>query len=231
MTIRFTSTTSAITWLASDAMYFHAARRAFVRAKAEKTRIDAELYRVEDTSVQPQPDQGPDLSRLYGPFLENLAVAHVMAASSLEAHINACAFQHLKAREFENFDKLSIDGKWLLLPRLLGHTDAFDVGSEPFQGFKRLIGARNALLHAKPRRETLDLFREPQPPESLKQLGLTIDSAEQSLRSASRMIERLATLLGASSPAWTTSDEYDAFEFSIDTSVSMQEDADPESGG
>lgn len=79
--------------------------------------------------------------------------AVMLAAASLEAHINFLAFTELSVWKEE--DRLSLLDKWMIVPRVLcGKT--FDRGSQPFQGFHELVALRHKLMHPKTRRERLD---------------------------------------------------------------------------
>src|SRR5439155_11137514 len=95
---------------------------------------------------------------------------HLLCASCLEAHINQHAKDVLAGKEYDDFDKISLTGKWRFLPKLLGKA-GFESGTEPFQSFDRLVGWRNDLIHYKRRREE---WNSKPIPGFLEKLGLTI---------------------------------------------------------
>lgn len=105
----------------------------------------------------------------------------------------------LNAYPLEEFDKLSITGKWLFLPKIIGSA-SFDPGREPFQSFRALARTRNSLVHYKAKRER---WKGYEVPGFLDQLALTKGDAEKSVHTAEAMIIRLATLLGEGTPDWT----------------------------
>jgi hypothetical protein len=82
-------------------------------------------------------------------LIRTVATAHMLCAASLEAHINIRAENLLGGKDYEEFDKLSIAGKWLFYPILKGVTGRFDPGAQPFQKFQILIKRRNDLVHYK----------------------------------------------------------------------------------
>lgn len=92
------------------------------------------------------------LGERHGPFLQSLATVHILCTASLEAHINVRAQDLLEGRVRDAFERLSLDAKWLLLPKVLG-LPGFDPGAEPFQSFDCLIRTRNKLVHYKVHRE------------------------------------------------------------------------------
>src|SRR5439155_21959892 len=117
-------------------------------------------------------------------LLESTAATHIFAAASLEAHINQRAEQRLLKIEFEYFDRLAPDGKWMILSRLLG-ASSFDAGKEPFQSLVQLMKWRNNLLHHKPLRE---FWRLGSVPTFVDKLGLTLRSAERTVRLVPRIV-------------------------------------------
>lgn len=79
--------------------------------------------------------------------------AVMLAVASLEAFVNDVASTELLIWKEE--DRLSLLDKWIIVPRALsGRT--FDRGTEPFQGFQRLVVLRHKLVHPKTRRARLE---------------------------------------------------------------------------
>jgi len=211
-----------VTTLLTDALCLHAARGALesgkkhisqierARARFEKlvAREQAALLRHGDDFYKAYDDLEPiyiqmesaeySLGAAHAPLLQALAATHIFCAASLEAHINLRSEEYLKGSYHEQFQKLSLEGKWLFLPQVLGR-QGFDPGGEPYQSLEAMIGYRNRLIHYKPRRE---VWKSPGVPAFLSKLGLTVDAAERSLTSTPRIIAALAEKLGAKVPYW-----------------------------
>ena len=138
-----------------------------------------------------------ELGAAYAPVLQSLALVHILAAASLEAHINARAarLERLPSRKFR---QSSLKSKWLTFPSLVEPTGlGFDPEAQPFQGFVRLIGFRNALVHYWTR---VDYWTPPGVPSFLDELGLTTEDGEASLAAVRGMVGELARQLGE--PIW-----------------------------
>jgi hypothetical protein len=225
-----------MTVLAVDAMYFHAARQAFKQAgeatkaieKAELrvARHQAKIDRVNQQHADDEIDDSTHYNKLeplaiqmesveygvgvaYGPFLQHLATVHVFSAAALEAHINIRGQELLAGRMWDLFERLSLDAKWLFLPRLRG-LPGLEPGAQPFQGFDRLIKVRNKLVHYRVQREP---WRgSAVPPQFLEELGLSVEAAEQSLATVRNMAKELARLLGDREPWWLDAEDASFFE-------------------
>jgi hypothetical protein len=214
--------TDYLSILRVDLMYFSAARRCHEQAKSAMPVAEAEAKRLEvlwkksvEIENRPYPNdreeensfdystemerisiaienQGQSVGFAYAPILENIAMTHLLCGACLEAHINQKAEQLLSSREFEDFDRMTITGKWLFLPKILGHA-GFDPGNEPFQSFDQLIKWRNKLAHYKELRESWSM-RYPVP-EFLTKLGLTVPQAEKSHQATRAIVHALARQL------------------------------------
>ncbi len=138
------------------------------------------------------------LGERHAPLIQECASVHILCSASLEAHVNYQAERALPKAEWEQFERLSLEAKWLLLPRLLGLTP-FNPGVEPYQGFVNLVRYRNALVHYKTKREE---WVPPGIPSFLRKLGLDEDAAERSMKAAAGMIGELAVQLGEGRPRW-----------------------------
>jgi len=143
------------------------------------------------------------VTEAYGPLLRQLALVHILSATSVEAHINIRAEAALKGKYWRTFEHLAVEAKWLFFPKILG-LEGFEVGSEPYQSFSAIIVARNKLVHYKPQAEPYEGFDDPE--AFAKRLDLTIDAAERSLRGVMGMVTRLASQLGERPPWWIASD-------------------------
>ena len=157
-------------------MYYHAARHAYEavqrcapaikKAQARIERLIAKEHRIlathdgdryaaadelETIYIQME-DAEYAMGAAYGPLLEHLATVHILATPSVEAHVDSQAHELLSGQVWSEFDRLSIQGKWLLLPRVLGKA-GFDPGKQPFQRFAQLAKLRNNLVHYKVKKE------------------------------------------------------------------------------
>jgi hypothetical protein len=120
----------------------------------------------------------------YAPVLEHIAIVHLLCANCLEATINAIGKDLLNGSMFEEFDKLSLTGKWLFLPKIQ-KLEGFDPGKDPFQSFSRMVKFRNFLTHYRPKKESGPGFAVP---TFLASLGLTVEDAESSVKVTRKMV-------------------------------------------
>lgn len=228
------------TVLAVDAMYFQMALRArseFQGAQSKTTQAEgrAAVVQAEMDNLNEMFDRGEidhatlydkfeplaigmdsyeyAVGAAYGDLLKPIATVHLLCVASLEAHINIRAEQLMEGRIWKSFGRLSIDAKWLFLPRLVGLV-GFDPGAQPFQRFDRLIKTRNKLAHYKPRREPWT--GSGAPPEFLNDLGLTVKDAERSVSAVRSMVTRLAEQLSEGKPSWLEAGESNFFEIERD---------------
>lgn len=129
----------------------------------------------------------------------------------LEARINLVADQRLAGKALDAFDKLSLEGKWLLLPAMLSGT-ALDPGKQPFQGFSELVRKRNTLVHPKGA-ELLRLLIKSNDPNSLLETGLK--DAANALETTKAMIAELASIFSETRPAWIDGKEHKFYSLSV----------------
>jgi hypothetical protein len=134
----------------------------------------------------------------FGLCIQSIVLAHVFSALTLETHINAAAAAHLSGRARDEFDDLSIKGKWLFLPRLL-NKESFDPGAEPYQSFSTLVAIRNRLVHAKSH-DAAKVRGASRSPRELLSTG--VREASRSVGTVRKMVLALATFLGVEPPAW-----------------------------
>jgi hypothetical protein len=227
--------------LAVDALYYHAARKACSQAVACMRRIEraegriATLQRKIDALTHTPEGEGDSqlalrnytaleplcfqmegaeyqLGEAYGPMLQNVALVHILSASSAEAHINIKAQGRLHGRDWDAFERLSVDAKWLFLPKLLG-LPGFESGRQPFQGFDSLLRIRNRLVHYHIHAEPWD---SPGVPEFLTALGLNVELGERSLEAVRGMVSELAHQFREEAPSWLTRPKANFFEVTLD---------------
>lgn len=229
-----------MTVLAVDAMYFHAAMESLGRAAAASlavkkadTKVARHLSKIEALKEEHEREDIADLAyherleRLaiqmedieygvgatYGPLLQRIAAVHFFAVASLEAHVNQRAQQHFGGQPLDEFEKLSLRGKWLFLPKMLG-VPGFDPGQEPFQAFGSLIRWRNRLVHYRAQREPWDGSSDP--PHFLQRLGLSVASARKAVATVPKMVKILAQQLGDDEPWWLDADKPSYFEVQME---------------
>lgn len=214
------------TCLVVDALYFHAARQALERAKGatkgiEKAErrwkaLEAKEARILDKHGGDSYAAGDELESIYiqmdgaeyalgeahAPLLKETAVVHMLCAASLEAHVNAIAGESLSAKEKGIFERLALDAKWLLLPRVLG-CSVFEADRQPFQRFAKLVKLRNRLVHYKGVKEEWTMGTVP---SFISKLGLTLRDAEDSIKAVDGMMRALAKKRGVEPPTWLRPD-------------------------
>ena len=227
------------TTFAVDAMFYSAARKARERANIARkgvARANKEIFQRQermDSIKQRAEDRNEDVPyaewerygitmeslefsvvEAHGLVLRELAIAQIMSAQSLEAHINTRGKTLLTNREWEAFERMPLDAKWLFLPDELGKP-RFTVGAEPFQSFDRLVKTRNQLVHYKVQKEPYHGFEDS---DSLaRKLGLTFEDVDRSIGAVKTMIWELAKQLGeARGPGWLESEGSHFFEIEED---------------
>ena len=212
------------TTLLIDAMYFHAAKIAYATAKKsligigkarkafsdlryEETEIldryNGDSYRAYD-ELEPVYIQMENaeygIGAAYGPYFQNIALTHILCTTTAEAHINLIAKVHLEGKFRKIFEKISVEGKWLFLPKIIGDT-TFDQGTEPFQSFSGLIKYRNELVHYKGIKESWESLEKGMP-TFLDKLGLSLRRARKSIQAVRDMIQELSRMINKEPPYW-----------------------------
>jgi hypothetical protein len=222
------------TSLQIDAMYFHAARQAHARAEAKLPEIrkaednwkslDQECEDVlskHDDNHSAYDELEPiaiqlegahySIGEAYAPLLKEIAVVHILCTATLEAHINSVAKGMLQGKEQDLFERLSLEAKWLFLPKILGFS-GFNPGCEPFQSFARLLGYRNDLIHYK---ELKEKWVYGSVPQFINLLGLTIEDSRKSIATVVGMVRELAQQRNTELPYWLREDLNEMSYFEI----------------
>ena len=214
------------TELSIDAMYYHASRQAHERAQRAKILVNqaekrwsrleekwnsiekkhrkhqTEAYDdLEPISIQME-DAHYEIGKAYGALLKEVAVVHILSTAALEAHINSIAKETLVGKMYKSFEKLSLETKWLFLPKML-NLHGFEPGKQPFQNFSKLIRYRDKLIHYKSIQEP---WIQGTVPEFIKNIGLTIADSERSILTAAGMIRALSRIREVEPPFWLRSD-------------------------
>jgi hypothetical protein len=202
----------------AEELYFRAAQQALEQAASLRTDVLAEgqdyslegllwLAEAYDLGDEVDPDidvrdfdtLADSLRAALDRFTLAVASVDVFTVMTMEAHINSIADQRFGNSTQILFDRLSLDGKWLFLPQLVGVGEVFDTGGEPFQSFKQLIRRRNGIVHRKGEGRTVILRATASPDEYMAPKLLT---AECGLRAAGSMVNALAKALKVAAPAW-----------------------------
>ena len=223
------------TYLQIDAMYFHAARKAHARAEAKLPEIrkaedywksldqeyDNIISKHDDDIASAYDEFEPiaiqmegahyEIGEAHAPLLKEIAVVHILCAATLEAHVNSVAKEMLRGKEQDLFERLSLEAKWLFLPRVLGFA-GFDPVCEPFQSFSILLGYRNDLIHYKELREKWVYGSVPQ---FINRLGLTVEDSRKSIAAVVGMVRELAQQRKTEPPCWLREDLNEMSYFEI----------------
>jgi hypothetical protein len=233
---KFTNLPVLKTTMRVDAMYLHAARTNFDLAIKQERKINTARRQIEKLNIrrdmilkrhdgdeiaaydQLEPlyiqMESADyrLGEAHGPQLQAFAMVHILAAAALESHINIQAAERLTRGIFNLIERFSLEAKWITIPRLFC-LPGFDIGSEPYQSFSKLVNYRNSLIHYKPHIED---WKSPGVPIFLSDLGLTQKAAEKSLQAATAMISQLAKQFGDEKPFWISRTGINYFEITVD---------------
>ena len=210
------------THFAVDAMYFQAAQSSFEQGVQAERKVDRARHKhevlidraaaIRDAHHGDEVGAYDELEPIYirmestaynvgaawAPALRAFSITHICCAAALESHVNIRAEDLLAGFLLKKFNKLDIESKWVLLPKMLG-LEGFDVGDQPFQGLTQLVRFRNQLVHYRDRSEP---WVDPGVPGFLGNLGLTREAANQSIECVRKMIAALATLLKQEPPYW-----------------------------
>ncbi len=214
------------THLLIDALYFHAARQAHSRAiKTQKKIVRTEkkwasleakeeriLAKHNNDQYEASDELEPvyidfsnvhyEIGESYAPLLKEVATVHILTTATLEAFINKIAKLQLKGKNLDHFEKISIEAKWLFLPKILG-LPGFELGKQPFQRFSNLMKYRNNLVHYKGLKEKWEFGGVP---KFIRKLGLTLHDSEDSIKAVQELTKQLSQQLGYDDPYWLRSD-------------------------
>src|SRR5438874_179538 len=159
------------TCLEASQMFLHGAEEALKRAKEKWPKVEKCQARIqalfakeerirrrhakaptvmheklESIAIQLCDSEQYSLEQGFGTAAMECALVHILSAAAAESFINAIANERLSGQEWDAFDKLSIEGKWLFLPRLV-KVKGFKPGEQPHQGFSKCVKYRNGLMH------------------------------------------------------------------------------------
>jgi hypothetical protein len=189
-----------------EILYYHIALDALESAKLDYKNMkqaQAEYEKIELANAEPIAEEAaPEVP--WFKMIEHVTTSMVFSALCLEAFINQEYEEHLKNHElFNDLERLSLEAKWRLLPLLLGSSETFNTGAEPYQTFDDMIFTRNQrFVHFKP-------DKEGQPPrhsskkhkEYWGNLVTNIALAEKYLECVGQMIQELHRLTNGKTDA------------------------------
>lgn len=95
----------------------------------------------------------PGLIRKLDEIYQERTSAIILGQACLEVFINDKGFEHFPKLWELIEEKLSLINKWKLYLILMGKSDIYDSGREPYQSLESLIKKRNYLIHFKPKYE------------------------------------------------------------------------------
>ena len=149
-----------------------------------------------------------EMEPVFEPVLRHLCTFKILLVCSIEAFINDVGLIKLKGKIFEEFDKLSILGKWLFIHDLLKLENNYSLGEEPIQGIAKLIKDRNKIVHykGKPQKTTFDI------PDFISLYNLHPEECKKNIYSVRLLISQLTqNWTGSTGPHWLKDKNYEYF--------------------
>lgn len=145
----------------------------------------------------------------YEPVVRYFSTVKILLVCCAETFVNELAAVALKGKSLEEFDKLSITGKWIFIQLLLKIEEPLEVGKKPFQDFTELVKERNKLVHFKGSKKSIDTFEIP---TYIFDLKLTIKDCRKNLKSVKDLIREFSLKWkGAYGPDWLDIDDKESF--------------------
>lgn len=142
----------------------------------------------------------------YEPVIKHFSTAKILLVCCVETYINEVMSISLKGRSFDEFDKLSITGKWIFSQELLRHEKKIPLNRNPFQDFAKLIAERNKLVHFKGVSKSLKRLEIP---NYIQDLKLTPEDCLRNVKAVKDLIREFSlNWTGSSGPDWLDKDEH-----------------------
>ena len=168
--------------------------------------------RSKDPAAIALADKSTSIGLLYRPLLEQLAIAQLMSANSLESYVNGVAEDTLASGDRECFRNMPLSAKCLFLPAIAG-IERLAPGREPLLSLRNLVRWRNELVHYRHPSEAWDSQIVP---TFLKDLGLDIRDARKSIDAVGEYALHVQESLGRPMKGWLDDDvEYFEWEFTF----------------
>jgi hypothetical protein len=141
----------------------------------------------------------------YEPVVRHFSIAKILLACCAESFVNEVASVCLSGRKLNEFDKLSIIGKWLFIQDILKIDKRISPDNHMIQGFNSLIIERNKLIHFKGLNGSLGKLEIPRFIEDLK---LTPNDCELNFKAVRELISTFSrNWRGSYGPNWLNVDE------------------------
>jgi len=119
--------------------------------------------------------------------------------------VNEVANSVLTGSKFDEFDKLSLSGKWIFIQDIMKLKKQMAVDKNPLQGFVQLIKERNKLVHFKGRKKELELLEIP---NYLEDFNLTPSDCKRNLENVRELIICFSlNWRGSYGPDWLNVDD------------------------
>lgn len=144
----------------------------------------------------------------YEPVLRYFSTAKILLVCCAETFINEVSFVALNGRSLQEFDKLSIIGKWLLLQDILKIEEPLKINAQPLQDFSELVKERNKLVHFKGEKKKLDF----KVPDYIYNLKLTDKDCRKNIESVKNLIINFSiNWKGGNGPDWLYIDDKEIY--------------------
>lgn len=145
---------------------------------------------------------------LYEPVVNSYALSNIAVVTAAETYINEVAQELIAGKAAkEHFDRLSVQGKWLFLPALIGKKNLFHLDREPLQSLNNAVRTRNKLVHFKGSGALLGAMHRP---NFLPELGLLPQATKKSIEGVRHLIRDFdLAWIGSYGPDWLGTDEKD----------------------
>jgi hypothetical protein len=126
-----------------------------------------------------------ELELYYEPVIKHFSLAKILFVASAEAYVNEVAAVAIKGKSSQDeFDKLSLIGKWLFLPKLMRMKKIFLLDRDPLQSFSELVRSRHKLIHFKFKpRKLIDYDITP----FIDELSLSFKKTEEAFKSVKNL--------------------------------------------
>ncbi len=109
-----------------------------------------------------------NLEIYYEPVVRNFSTAKILLVCCAETYINEVSATILSGKKLEEFDKLTIVGKWIFIQDLIGFKNKMTIDKNPLQGLSLLVKERNKLVHFKGLKKSIQLLEVPNYIDDLK---------------------------------------------------------------
>ena len=175
--------------------------KAFYKKRAAKYPIESEDF------ITYQLHKLRDIEVFYEPVVRHFSTAKMLLVCCAETYVNEIAAVTLNGKTLDEFDKLSIIGKWIFIQELTKVKKKLTLDKNPMQGFVELTKERNKLVHFKGMKKDLQLLEIP---NYLDELKLTPKDCLKNVQSITDLIRNFSLQWkGSYGPGWLNFEEED----------------------